>query len=63
MKRNVPIIIGVTGHRKLKKNDIEQLKPVVKRQLQMLVLKCPNSDIKLLSSLAEGADQLCAMNY
>lgn len=60
MKNNIPIIIGVTGHRKINSKDIEKLKLVVRKQLQSYILRCPNSNIKLLSSLAEGADQLCA---
>ena len=55
-----PIVIGITGHRELREQDIPRLRQTVKEQLQAVVLKCPNSPVKLLTSLAEGADQLCA---
>ena len=55
-----PIVIGITGHRQLRKQDIPLLKEAVRQQLEAVALKCPNSPVKLLTSLAEGADQLCA---
>lgn len=55
-----PIIIGITGHRQIRQQDIPQLKKAVKEELQAVILKCPNSPVMLLTSLAEGADQLCA---
>ncbi|MDO5440954.1 MAG: hypothetical protein Q4F55_00140 [Bacillota bacterium] len=55
-----PIVIGVSGHRQLRAKDVDSLKQAVKSQLQAVALKCPNSPIKLLCCLAEGADQLCA---
>lgn len=60
MENLKPIVIGITGHRALRKQDLPKLRQTVKEQLQAVVLKCPNSPVKLLTSLAEGADQLCA---
>lgn len=54
------IIVGVTGHRDLSNVNIDSFKFVIKQQLQNIINKCPNTKIKLLTSLAEGADQLCA---
>ena len=54
------IIVGVTGHRDLSNVNIDSFKFIIKQQLQNIINKCPNTKIKLLTSLAEGADQLCA---
>ena len=56
----VPIIVGVTGHRELRVQDLESLKEAVRGQLESLCVKCPHSGIAVMTSLAEGADQLCA---
>jgi hypothetical protein len=57
---NVPIIIGVTGHRNIRKEDHEILKERVTQQLIQLQSYCPDTPLIMLNSLAEGADQLCA---
>ena len=56
----IPLIIGVTGHRKIRKQDQEALALSVKTELQKLQALCPHSQLVMLSSLAEGADLLCA---
>lgn len=58
--KQIPIIIGVTGHRKFSYVNIDSFKLIIKQELERITLKCPNTEIKLLTSLAEGADQLCA---
>ena len=58
--KQLSIVIGVTGHRNLSNVNIDSLKYVIKQQLNNVISKCPNTKIKLLTSLAEGADQLCA---
>lgn len=58
--RTVPIIVGVTGHRTLRENDIPALRKAVKQELQKIQALCPNSRLILMTCLAEGADMLCA---
>ena len=57
--RNFPIIIGTTGHRDLTNINIDDFKSILKEQLQCIIFKYPNTEIKLLTCLAEGSDQLC----
>lgn len=59
-ENRIPLVIGVTGHRDLVTEDLSQLKAAVTSELQKLQALCPDSPVVLLSSLAEGADQLCA---
>ena len=56
----IPVIIGVTGHRDLREQDIGILKRSVSAELAKLQAKYPHSQIMVMTSLAEGADQLCA---
>ncbi|MCK9686105.1 hypothetical protein [Scleromatobacter humisilvae] len=56
----LPMIIGVTGHRDLVETEIEPLKAAVRDCLMQLRQLCPDTPLILLSSLAEGADQLVA---
>ena len=60
MNKKIPIVLAVSGHRHLEEQDLDILRSVVEEQMKALVLDCPNSPIKLLTCLAEGADQLCA---
>ncbi len=57
---NIPMIIGVTGHRNIRREDNEILKELVIQQLTQLQSVCPDTPLIMLNSLAEGADQLCA---
>lgn len=57
--KEFPIVIGITGHRDLKNINIDDFKLILKEQIRCIVLKYPNTKIKVLTSLAEGADQLC----
>lgn len=56
----IPIIAGVTGHRDLRKEDLDNLRRSVRGELGTLQQKYPHSEIAVMTSLAEGADQLCA---
>lgn len=57
---SIPIVVGVTGHRNLRQEDLSRLKEVVLSELQKLKNAYPNSDFIMLNSLASGADTLCA---
>jgi hypothetical protein len=57
---HIPIIIGVTGHRDIRKQDEEKLTSLVREALTKIKDDCPHSRIVMLNSLAAGADQLCA---
>jgi hypothetical protein len=54
------LIIGVTGHRKLRESDLPALHAQVRDVLQDLQQRYPGLPLVLLSSLAEGSDQLAA---
>ncbi len=58
--KKIPIIVGVTGHRAIREEDIPAIKNAVKSELRKLSELCPNSEIVMLNSLAEGGDLLCA---
>ena len=59
-KNTIPIVVGVTGHRDIRKEDIPALENAVSGELQKIQRKHPNSPVWMLNSLAAGADQLCA---
>jgi hypothetical protein len=54
----VPIVLGVTGHRRIRGEA--ELRAGVDAIFAEFRKAYPNSPLRLLSSLAEGADQLCA---
>ncbi|MBR0404037.1 MAG: hypothetical protein IJI68_02370 [Eggerthellaceae bacterium] len=56
----VPIVIGVTGHRDLRAQDLGQIRALVRAELQKLSAACPHSELVMLNSIASGADSLCA---
>ena len=56
----IPILIGVTGHRAIREADRAVLFDAVTRELTALKARCPHSELVMLNSFAEGADQLCA---
>jgi len=57
---STPIVIGVTGHRELRERDIPRLRELVRAELTKLKTEYPYSPFVMLSSLAAGADLLCA---
>jgi hypothetical protein len=56
----IPLVIGVTGHRDLRREDLPGLERVVRRVLLRLGKQYPNTPLLVLSPLAEGADRLVA---
>jgi hypothetical protein len=56
----VPIIIGVTGHRDIPKEDEEWIRKAVYERLTELKKQYVHSPFYLISGLAEGADRLVA---
>ena len=56
----VPLIIGVTGHRDLRAEELPALKQALNTVFADLQALCPHSPLMLLSPLAEGADRLAA---
>ena len=59
-QKSIPIVVGITGHRNLREQDPDTLLRAVLRELSDLIAHCPHSQVVMLNSLAEGADQLCA---
>ncbi|MDO4990927.1 MAG: hypothetical protein Q4E45_10525 [Eubacteriales bacterium] len=58
--KKIPIVVGVTGHRAIRQADRAALLGSVEAELSRLLARCPASPVVLLTSLAEGGDQLCA---
>lgn len=56
----VPLVIGVTGHRDLREEDIPQLQSAVRDILRKLREDYPHTPLIFISPLAEGADRLAA---
>ena len=59
-ENTIPILVGITGHRTIRKQDYDAIYTSVKTELGKLRNRCPNSRVVLLTSLAEGGDLLCA---
>ena len=57
---SIPVSVGVTGHRKLRQEDLPQLRQLVRGELQKIKDICPNSELIMVNSIASGADSLCA---
>jgi hypothetical protein len=56
----LPIIVGVTGHRDLRRQDLPALEAIVKRVLRELQASHRHTPLLVLSPLAEGSDRLVA---
>ena len=58
----IPVFVGVTGHRLLRMENEDRIK--LRRAIEDVFLElktlCPNTDIILLTALAQGADQFAA---
>jgi len=54
------LVIGVTGHRDLRTEDVETLTDRVRSKLVALQTEFPEARFIMMSALAEGADQLVA---
>ena len=55
-----PFLIGVTGHRDLRPQDIAALEAAVHAVIEGFRKRLPSTPIILISGLAAGADQLVA---
>ncbi|MCE0499000.1 MAG: DUF2493 domain-containing protein [Methylacidiphilales bacterium] len=61
MKNNrIPLVVGVTGHRDLRDEDLPRLRSIVGKIFTDLKAAYPDGPMILLSALAEGADRLAA---
>ncbi|MGW8369569.1 MAG: hypothetical protein ACWGPN_12940, partial [Gammaproteobacteria bacterium] len=56
----VPLLIGVTGHRDLVEAEVPRIRARVREFLESLARQFPDRPLRILSPLAEGADQLVA---
>src|SRR5579883_315531 len=56
----LPIIIGITGHRDLRAEDIPRLEELLRAEFAALCVRYPSTSFILLSALADGADRLCS---
>ena len=56
----IPLVIGVTGHRDILKEDYFKLEKQIEIIFKSLQEKYPNTPLILLSPLADGADRLVA---
>ena len=56
----IPIVIGVTGHRHLREDEIEMLRRKIREIFIFLRKHYPDTPLQILSPLAEGADRLVA---
>ena len=60
IKQGVELLVGVTGHRDLVPSEVDQLRGRVADFFKMLQRGYPGLKIRLLTSLARGADTLVA---
>jgi len=58
--QTVPLIFGVTGHMDLREDDIPKLKTTITSLFNDYRTNYPNTDIIVISALADGADMLVA---
>src|SRR5215471_15694943 len=58
--RAVPIVLGVTGHRDPRAADLARLQRAMAAICEDFARRYRHTPLVLLSSLAQGADQLCA---
>ena len=56
----LPLVIGVTGHRDLKPEEVPEIERRVRELLTDMRERYPSRRLRLLSPLAEGADRLVA---
>ena len=59
-KQTIPVIVGVTGHRDIRRQDEPTIQEAVRSELKKLQVLCAYSPLMMLNSLAEGGDLLCA---
>ncbi len=56
----LPLIVGVTGHRDLRSEDVPKIEAMVRKILDEVQEQAPHTPLLVVSSLAEGADRLVA---
>ena len=56
----IPLILGVTGHRDLRDEDLPELRGSVRAVFAEYQTRYPNTELVVISALAEGADMLVA---
>ena len=56
----IPIVVGVTGHRDLRTDDLPPLEAAVRLFLEQLTRRYPVTPLVMITPLAEGADRLAA---
>src|SRR5579884_1003063 len=56
----IPIVVGVTGHRLIRPDFRDRLYARVEEILRSFCTRFESTPVIVFSSLAEGADQLCA---
>ncbi len=59
--KTLPIVIGITGHRDLRPEDIQPLRDSITTIFRDMLTNYPFTPVTVLSSLAEGADRIGAM--
>src|ERR1017187_4987039 len=52
----LPIVIGITGHRDLRPEDVPKIEEVLREQYKLVQQHYPSTSLILLSALADGAD-------
>jgi hypothetical protein len=60
VKGPLPLVIGVTGHRDLRPDDIPYLEASVEKIFSELQEKYPSTPLTIITGLAEGSDRLVA---
>jgi hypothetical protein len=58
--QQVPLVIGVTGHRDPIRGERDELGKAVRDVLRAIRKECPHTPLIILSGLADGADRLVA---
>jgi len=58
--RNSPFMVGVSGHRDLDPDDITRLREAVTDFVQQLKTHLPDTELRLIVGMAQGADLLVA---
>ena len=56
----IRLVIGVTGHRDLRPEERDATEQAVRGEIEALARRYPGTPLRLISSLAEGADRLVA---
>ena len=56
----IPLVVSVTGHRHLRAENVSALETGIRKTLSDLKGRFPDTEIRLMTNLAEGADSLAA---